>query len=294
MARNALEEEQYRNILFVMLITKEGGEKEEFSPKKLEESLRRAGAEEVTVKGIIGHVEKGLTEGTKTGDIYQKAFDILKEKEKKPVAARYSLKHAVMDLGPSGFPFEAFLAEVFRARGYSVETDVHLKGKCAEHEVDLVLTGEKTFAIGEAKFHNRPGYKTALKIALYVNARSMDLAETNFDGKRLEGTNAESWLITNTKFTTNAIHYAECVGLKLIGWNYPSEGNLEELIVRTALHPLTCLTTLSRAEKKALFEKGEVLCRAIKEDGKSLKSIGLGDERVRQVLDEAGVLCVPR
>lgn len=277
-----------------MFITKESGDREDFDPKKLEESLRYAGASETTISDIVGHIEEDLIEGMKTRDIYKKAFDLLKQKEKKPVAARYSLKRAVMELGPTGFPFESLLAEVFRAQGYDVHTGVHMKGKCAEHEVDLVVSRDKTFAICEAKFHNRPGYKTDLKTALYVDARSMDLAETNFDGKRPEGTNAESWLITNTKFTRNSIDYAKCVGLKLIGWSYPAKENLEDLISEAGLHPLTCLTTLSKAEKRLLFERGQVLCRAIKKGGESLKSIGLNDERASQVLNEAEVLCQPR
>src|ERR1700685_1354929 len=93
-------------------ITKADGELEPFDPAKLERSLAHAGASSTMRARILSHVITALHPGIMTEEIYRHAFQMLREHEEKPVAARYSMKRAVFALGPSGFPFERFLAEV--------------------------------------------------------------------------------------------------------------------------------------------------------------------------------------
>src|SRR3989344_8924721 len=158
-----------------ILITKADGEQEPFDPAKLELSLEHVGASSVVRARIAARVLRELKPGMKTEEIYQHAFDMLQKEELLPVAARYSIKRAVFDLGPSGFPFEQFLAEVLRAHGWNTRTGVALTGRCAPHEVD-VLAEKNGKRIGiEAKFHNEAGGKTDIKDALYVFARYQDL-----------------------------------------------------------------------------------------------------------------------
>ena len=241
-----------------ILIKKADGSTELFEKLKLETSLKRAGASKPITQEIVKKITVELVNGMTTKEIYQQAFTLLKDKEKHPVAAKYSLKKAVFDLGPSGFPFEDFIAEIYKAMGYETSTDIILKGKCAEHEVDLLAVKKGKKYGAEIKFHNSQAIKTDLKVALYVYARFDDVIKNN-------GVD-EGALITNTKFTKNAITYGECVGLKMISWNYPNKDNLYSLIEETGLHPITCLTTISEREKKRLIENKIVLCRTIKEN----------------------------
>jgi hypothetical protein len=249
-----------------ILVTKAAGERELFDPKKLVASLIRAGAGDAKANEIVRHVETELVSGMTTGEIYRHAFDLLR-KTARPVAARYSMKRAIAELGPDGFPFERFIAEIFKARGYQAVTDQIVVGHCVEHEVDVVAwrdTADKSeLVMVEAKFHNEPGLKSDLKVALYVKARFDDLREREYEygGRPRQIT---SWqLFTNTKFSDRAITYAECQNLSLVGWNYPRKGNLEDLINESALHPLTSLTTLSQTEKRLLLDQGLVLCKQI-------------------------------
>ena len=100
-------------------IIKATGEREEFNPQKLEDSLRRAGADQVTIDNIVEQIKKELKDNATTKDIYRHAFELLgREDGGKKYAARYSLRRAVMELGPTGFPFEQFVAEIFRAKGF--------------------------------------------------------------------------------------------------------------------------------------------------------------------------------
>ena len=154
-----------------ILIRKADGEEEVFDLSKLDSSLEKAGASDSMRKQVGAHVMRELKPGMTTEEIYRHAFEILRREERAPVAARYSIKRAVFSLGPSGFPFEEFLAEVMRAHGWTARTEVALNGHCAPHEVD-VLAEKNGRRVGiEAKFHNEPGGKTDIKDALYVRAR---------------------------------------------------------------------------------------------------------------------------
>jgi hypothetical protein len=89
-------------------ITKANGVKEIFKPDKLSQSLLNSGASEDIARGIVEHISRELQDGMSTSVIYDHAFYLLGKKAK-PLAARYSLRRALGELGPSGFPFEKFM-----------------------------------------------------------------------------------------------------------------------------------------------------------------------------------------
>lgn len=271
-----------------ILITKANGTKEEFNEEKFRVSLLRSGAKPDEIEKISKEVSGNLKEEMSTGQIYHIAFTEL-HKMRKPAAARYSLRRALLELGPSGFPFERFLSEILKAKGYFVATNQFLTGTCVPHEIDVVAWNEKKMIMIEAKFHNELAVKTDLKVALYVKARFDDLLEQQFDYGGRPRNLDEGWIMTNTKFTTNVIKYAECAGLTLVGWNYPLQRNLHDLVEETGLHPITCLSTLSQQEKRAFMEQNLVLCKDV--DESRLMGIGFSKERTRPILDEAKLLC---
>lgn len=210
-------------------IVKANGIREAFSEEKLRESLLRAGADEETINLVIGKVIPTLKDGITTKEIYENAYRALSEL-RKPIAHRYSLRRAIMDLGPTGFPFEDLVAEILREKGFEVQTRQTVLGGCVPHEVDVVAWNKKKLIMVEAKFHNQLGTKSDLKAALYVKARFDDLKDNVYDYGGEDRKLTEGWLITNTKFSSTAIHYGVCQNLVMIGWNYPEKGNLEDLI----------------------------------------------------------------
>src|SRR3989338_2077406 len=169
-----------------ILITKADGEKEPFDPGKLEHSLQLAGASSTMRASVLAEVMRELRPGMMTEDIYRRAYEILKRADVLPVAERYSIKRAVFALGPSGFPFEQFLAEVMRAHGWKAQTGVALNGRCAPHEVDVVAQKNGRRVGREAKGHNDAGGKTDSKDALYVYARYEDLKKTTEHSSRVD------------------------------------------------------------------------------------------------------------
>jgi hypothetical protein len=259
-------------------ITKADGETEPFKPQKLLASLARSGASSDMAQHVLRQIERELYDGITTSEIYRRAFAHLR-KDKRAVAARYSLKRALLDFGPTGFPFESYLAEMFRAEGYQATVDRVVTGRCVEHEVDVVLTRGTEVTYVEAKFHNAAGFRTDLKVALYVQARVEDIG------------NGTGMLVTNTKFTSHAVAYAKCRGLELLGWEYPSGKTLQDRIEAAGVYPITALTTLTRREKAVLLGKRVVLCNHLAQQGGALVQAGVSGRRADGVLAEAAALC---
>lgn len=274
-----------------IFVTKLNGVKELFNEDKLKRSLINSGATIEVADKVVAHISKELKDGIPTSSIRERALSLF-ARTAKPASARYSLKKALAELGPSGFPFEKFVADIFRARGYHAENNQFIKGKCVEHEIDVVAWNDNELVMAEAKFHNELGLKSDLKVALYVKARFDDISNSEFfygRNRKLD----EGLLITNTKFTEKAISYATCSGLKIIGWNYPAKGNLHDLIEETAMHPVTSLSSLSPNEKKNLIEAGIILCRDLKNEP-LLRTLGLNDKKVEEVIEERDSICPTR
>ena len=270
-------------------ITKSDGTKEIFEEEKLVESLRHSGGSDAVIAQVVERVNAELVNGISTSDIYHHAFALLR-KESIHAAARYSLRRALAELGPEGFPFEKFVAEILKTQGYTTATDQVVHGNCVPHEVDVVAWKPGELIMVEAKFHNEFNLKSDIKTVLYVKARFDDLRTQKFDfGGDKERTLTSGWLVTNTKFTEQAIQYGECVKLKMIGWNYPAKGNLNDLIVEARLHPFTALASLSLTQKHALLGMGIILCKQITPE--LLHAAGLDAAKTADVLQEISQIC---
>jgi len=273
-------------------VIKANGEKQLFDYKKLENSLRKINASDELIAQVVSEIsaDAKTKEIVTTQDIYRKAFSVLRKKQK-PIAARYSLKKAVAMLGPTGFPFEKFVSEIFKAHGYATILDQVVKGKCVEHEIDVVAWKNQELIMTEAKFHTDFNLKSDLKIVLYVKARYDDIygQEYVFGGEKRKLT--EGWIVTNTKFSSTAIQYGQCQpALKFVGWNYPHNNNLHDMIERHELIPLTALTTLTTAEKNLFLSRGIILSKSLL-NSEVIKGYGFDEKKIKSIQDEVIGLC---
>ncbi len=271
-----------------MQIVKATGQKEEFSEAKLQQSMRRAGVPDEMHEAVLRHVENNLYENIPTSRIYHHIREFLDGSSLPYTKAKYSLKQAMMELGPTGYPFEDFLARIFRAQGYTdVKTRSLIQGKCITHEIDVIAARNENSVVKtvmvEAKFHNKVGIHTDSHVAMYTKAR--------FDDVKIKNHFDEVWLITNTKATIDTIAYAACENMRLISWSYPEGQGLRELIERFQLHPITVLTTLSLFEKQQLLRQGVVLCQDLCKKQQAFGALGLPEERKYHILKEAAFAC---
>jgi len=271
-----------------IFVTKSNGTKELFDDDKLAISLRKAGADDHTIDDITDEIEHEMWDGMATADIYTRAFSLLR-KHHHPTAIKYSLRRALFDLGPDGFPFEKFVARIFKAWGYDTVTDQTLMGSCVEHEIDVVAWKGDELSMVEAKFHNELGLRSDVKVVLYVKARFDDLSDKVYEygGKPRKLSEAGRWLITNTKFTETAIKYGGCKGIKMIGWNYPCNNNLHQIIEENGLHPITCMNSLNHQDKKNIIGQGILTCIDIIGKPDVLKIVGIKPEVFEKILTEA-------
>lgn len=267
-------------------IIKATGERELYSRDKIIYSIRRAGIPDAMRDQVVRHVEEKLYPDIPTSEIYRHITEFLGRSAQPYFQSRYSLKRAIMDLGPSGFPFEKLVAAILSSQGYrDVQTNVILQGRCVSHEVDVLAVKNEEHFLIECKFHNQPGVRTDVKVALYVDARFQDVLsawKAEGDRHRLH----QAWLATNTKCSQDAISYANCRGIRITAWGYPEKDNLQDMIEASQLHPITCLTNLNTGQKQLLLSKNILFVKDLKENKSATELLSLSPEKKAGLIRE--------
>ncbi len=263
-------------------VIKANGEKEAFNEDKVKISIQRAGISKELQPQVVEHVKSKLYENIPTSEVYRHIMEFL-EKTPSYERAKYSLKQAIMDLGPTGYPFEDFVTEILKVDGYTTKTRSLLSGTCVNHEIDVVAQKQNERVMIEAKFHNEPGTRTDVHVALYTKARFDDIKE--------KYNLSQAWIVTNTKVTSDALAYALCANIKVLSWSYPEREGLRDLIEKFHLHPMTVLTTLSGNQKQQLLENHIVLCKEIMEQPSVLDLIDIPEDKKKEVLEEVKAVC---
>lgn len=269
-------------------IIKSTGEKVKFSLQKLRGSLQRSGAGTKDIEHILNIVRDELYQGISTKEIYNRAFALLKKK-KSVFASKYKLKKAIYELGPTGFPFEHFVAAVLKYSGYEVTVGQVVKGNCVSHEVDVIARKNGDYLVIECKFHSEEGRNCNVKVPLYIHSRYQDIKKQHQNNKEKEPN--EGWVVTNTRFTTDAIQYGTCIGLYLLSWDYPKNNGLKDRIDRLRLYPITVSTLLTNREKHFLLSRDVVLCKQLLGDVFYLDHLGVSEQRKQKILNEISMLC---
>ena len=269
-----------------VMIEKASGEKEAFDATKLKNSLKRAGTRDELADTILAEILPNLHEGMHTKEIYRRAFALLR-KRKHSNAARYSLKKAIMELGPTGYPFEHFVAQVLARKGFDITVGEILQGKCVTHEVDVVATHNNTQYLVECKYYNSQGKYANVRVPLYVRSRVNDIIEFREKLPQYKETRFYGWVVTNTRFTDDALNYGRCAGLHMLSWDLPKNQSLKDLVEKAKVFPVTILTQLNKKEKENLLEQNIVLCRQLRDKADEiLPAMGWKATKIKQMLKE--------
>jgi hypothetical protein len=128
---------------------------------------------------------------------------------------------------------------------------------------------------------------------LYIHSRFKDIEivlkqQTSFEKKILSG-----GLVTNTRFSTDALQFGSCMNMFMLGWDYPNGNGLKHQIDQFRLYPITVLMTITNSEKKALLEKGIILCKNLSENESVLHELRFSETRIAKVLHEVAILAGP-
>lgn len=267
----------------MLSVLKASGQKEFFSEEKLRNSIKRAGIPARLEDKVVAHVKTKLYENIPTSEVYDHITEFL-DKEPEKITIKYSLKQAIMDLGPTGYPFEDYVSEILKAKGYITQVRSILTGKCVTHEIDVIaekVNIEKLMI--EAKYHNTTGVKTEVHVPLYTKARFDDLKDKYHFTK--------AWIFTNTKITTDGLTYALCAEMGITSWNFPQNESLRDLIEEEKLYPVTMLASLSESYKQLLLENHIVLIKDICKNTDTLDILGVQNNKKKSISEEALAIC---
>ncbi len=265
-------------------VIKSNGQKEVYNPEKIKNSLKAINLSEEKINEILLQIEKKLPSVVRTKEIFKFIYSYL-GKQEPHLAFRFNLKQAIFKLGPTGYPFEKFVAHLLKLHGYKAHHNLFLQGKCLIYEIDFLAEKEDILYVGECKFHQKQNQKSDVKTALYVYARFLDIKD-NLNKKALP------MIVTNTRFTSEVIDYAKCYDLKLISWDYPKE-NLPFLIEEKKAYPLTIFDFLPLRSLQDLFNYDIVLITDfLSKDLHYLKKISNLDDKSIQKINEISKLLV--
>jgi len=259
-------------------VLKATGRIEPFSEKKLRFSIQRAGIPKILIENVVIHIKSKLYENIPTREIYKHITEFLENSSYPFSKTKYSLKQAIMDLGPTGYPFEDYISEILKLEGYQTDVRQILQGKCVSHEIDVVAKKDNARLMIECKFHNAPGTRSQIHVSLYTKARFDDIKEQN--------DLSEVWLVTNTKITSDALSYANCSNMKVVSWDYPEKGSFRDLIEKHKLYPITTLISLTQNQKQLLAENHTVLARDLCKNPSILDILGLPKDKETSILSE--------
>jgi len=146
----------------------------------------------------------------------------------------------------------------------------------------------------ECKYYNSQDKHANVQVPLYIRSRVDDIISVREVMPGLEKMTFEGWIVTNTRFTTDAANYGRCAGLHLISWDYPKGKSLKDMIESKNFFPVTTLTTLNKLQKQTLLAEGIVLVRQICSNPEVIGKLEVNPLKRTKILDEVKELCTCR
>ena len=191
---------------------------------------------------------------------------------------------AILQFGPSGYPFEKFVGEIFKSLNYKVEVGLVIEGRCISHEIDVLAKKPTEWLMLECKFRNRQGEKVNVKNPLYIKSRFEDVSYNWEKVNRPNRIHYRGGIVTNSQFSEDALRYGNCVKLKMLSWEHPNGNSLKNLVEQNELHPITCLTSLNKIETTRLLDLGIVLCKSLLQQPDALDELTINSRKKNKVL----------
>ncbi len=273
------------------IIIKSDGKTEPYYEKKIITSLEKSGASPGIISETTKILNKKIKDYASTDEIYRETLNNLDKKEH-GAALKYSLKKALMLMGPDGFVFEKYVSKILREFGYETEVGKIIKGHCVDHEIDVIAKKDNHKYFIECKYHNSRGIKSGIKTVLYINSRFLDLEKAYNEKKGHNNTDLHIWLVTNTRCTSDAERYSRCVNMDIIAWNYPEGKNLQYYIETKKLYPITILPSLKEENIQKLFDSNIIMAKELKNFSPIALAelLSLDKPKVLKILEEADII----
>jgi hypothetical protein len=267
-------------------VIKANGAREEFSKWKIVRTCLRMGATQETAEAIADEIESRLYDGITTRRILQMIYRRLKKR--KPVMKLQIDLRRSLSLLRSAPDFERYIQFLLRAHGYEVTSNQIIRGRCVEHEVDAVARKDGKTCIVEVKHHYKYHTPTSLDVSRISRAVFEDLTE----GHQLGHNNLKidyAMIVCNTKLSEHAKRYANCRGIKHIGWSTPPNQDLQTMIETKKLYPITILKGLSTTTRNKLTSNNIILLKQLTETNTTQlrRQTGIAKQKLAPLVDSA-------
>ena len=267
-------------------VTKFDGTQQPFDKNKIVRTCLRMGATRDVAESIAEEIETRIYDSIETKKILQMIFKRLR-KHKPVIRHQIDLRKALSLLNPAP-DFERFIQLLLSEHNYEVTPNQIIRGRCVEHEVDAIARKNGKTCIVEVKHHHKYHTPTSLDVSRISRAVFEDVTE----GHELGLNNLKidyALIVCNTKLSEHAKRYADCRGIRHIGWSSPPNHDLQTMIEEKKLYPITFLKGLNAETRKRLASKGIILLRQL--TGKSSKELrrqtGISKEKIESIIDKA-------
>jgi hypothetical protein len=267
-------------------VTKFDGTRQQFDKNKIARTCLRMGATKDVAESIAEEIETRIYDGIETKKILQIIFRRLR-KHKPAIRHQIDLRKALSLLNPAP-DFERFIQLLLSEHGYEVTPNQIIRGRCVEHEVDAVARKNGKTCIVEVKHHYQYHTPTSLDVSRISRAVFEDVTEAYELG--LNNLKIDYALIVcNTKLSEHAKRYADCRGIRHIGWSSPPNRDLQTMIEEKKLYPITFLKELNAETRNKLASNGVILLKQLTEKTpKELrKQTGISKEKLGSIVDVA-------
>ena len=267
-------------------VTKFDGTRQPFDKNKIVRTCMRMGATRAVAESIAEEIENRVYNGIETKKILQMIFRSLR-KHKPVTRHQIDLRKALSLLSPAP-DFERFIQLLLSEHGYEVTPNQIIRGRCVEHEVDAVARKNGKTCIVEVKHHYKYHTPTSLDVSRISRAVFEDVTEAY----ELELSNLKidyALIVCNTKLSEHAKRYADCRGIRHIGWSSPPNRDLQTMIEEKKLYPITFLKGLNAETRNKLASNGVILLKQLTEKTpKELrKQTGISKEKLGSIVGKA-------
>jgi len=243
------------------------------------------GATRAVAESIAEEIETRIYDGIETKKILQMIFKRLR-KHKPVIRHQIDLRKALSLLNPAP-DFEHFIQLLLSEHNYEVTPNQIVKGRCVEHEVDAIARKNGKTCIVEVKHHHKYHTPTSLDVSRISRAVFEDVTE----GYELGLNNLKidyALIVCNTKLSEQAKRYADCRGIRHIGWSSPPTHDLQTMIEEKKLYPITFLKGLNAKTRNKLLHNGVILLKQLTEKTpKELRrQTGISKEKLGSIVNK--------
>jgi len=253
-----------------VFVTKADGTKQIFDKEKVVRTCRRMGATKEIAEIIVKKIEMNIYNGIETSKILRMIFSQLR-KYKSAIEHLIDLRQALSLIKPAP-DFERFIQILLSEHGYEVTPNQIIRGRCVEHEVDAIARKNGETYIVEVKHHFKYHTPTGLDVSRIARAVFEDVVEgfsLGLNNLKID----KAMVVCNTKLSEHAKRYVECRGIHHIGWSSPPGRDLQTMIEKKQLYPITYLKGLHTITKEQLVAAGIILLKQLTtKDPKELRS----------------------